>query len=232
MPAHRIRLLLAAGLMLLLSAGCALSFIGRGDVRSLGSLAPDRVLVFGRMNYFVDGRIKAPYGAFRPAWPAPGLTALQLESGDPYSSPAVQDADGSFLWELPPGHYVISRIGVGQVWDDTYIAWPRIAFRVPAGGRLVYLGHLVLDGTSYTEEFTYSTGRKSTISGVRYRFQVRDEMQDQLSGLAAGAPGQALPAVKSLMFHAPNMPIGEALVNEWRASKETTIARIFGAARE
>ncbi|HEX6827689.1 MAG TPA: hypothetical protein VF104_01785 [Burkholderiales bacterium] len=232
MPASRLFRFLAAALVLLAAAGCALNVIGRGDPGSVESLPGDRALVFGRINYVIDGRIKTPYGAFRPAWPAPPLTLLSLESGEFHSSPAVADADGSFVWELPPGHYVISRIGVGQIWDDTYIAWPRIAFRVPSGPRMTYLGHLVLDGSSYTEEFTYSTGRKSTTSGVRYRFEVRDEMESQLAGLRERHPGKAMPAGKALMFHDPQMPIGEPLANAWRASREAVIARIFGAAQQ
>ncbi|HEX9181248.1 MAG TPA: hypothetical protein VF859_12675 [Burkholderiales bacterium] len=232
MTALSIRSFLAAGLVLLLAAGCDLNLVRRGDVRALDSLPADRTLVFGRINYVVDGKPKAPYGAFRPAWPAPRLSALQLESGDPFASPAVEDADGSFLWELPPGHYVVSRIGVGQIWDDTFISWPRVAFRVPPGARLAYLGHLVLDGSAYTEEFTYSTGRKSTTTGIRYRFEVRDEMESQLASLGLPGSGTTRAVTRSLMFHDPGMPIGDSLLDAWRASKDGVITRIFGGAAQ
>jgi hypothetical protein len=227
LTALRIHSLIAAGLALLVAAGCDLNLIRHGDVRALDSLPSDKVLVFGRINYVVDGKPKTPYGSFRPAWPAPRLSALQLESGDPFATPAVADADGSFQWELAPGHYVVSRIGVGQIWDDTFIAWPRVAFRVPPGARLAYLGHLVLDGTSYTEEFTYSTGRRSTTSGIRYRFEVRDEMEVQFAGFGPAGSGAGRLVVRSLMFHDPGMLIGEPLLDAWRASRDGVIARIF-----
>jgi hypothetical protein len=171
--------------------------------------------------------MKTPYGAFRPAWQAPFIHALRLESGDPVQSHAVANEDGSFYWEFPPGHYVISRIGVGTITDSfgTFITWPRVAFHVPAGARVAYLGHLVLDGTSYSEEYVLSTGTKGRSEGVRYRFRVEDEMQAQLPRIAAwtaaGAP------VRSLFFHDPQMPVGEPLVQQWRASKEDLIRRIF-----
>jgi len=88
--------------------------------------------VTGRINYVVDGR--------RPDWPAPPFTALRLESGDPYVTPPVAEADGGFRWNLPPGSYVISRIGD--------VPWPQVAFFVPPGSPPVYLGHLQLEGTA------------------------------------------------------------------------------------
>lgn len=189
-----------------LTAGCAMQFVGQtpGPVTS----------VTGRINYVVDGKSKAPYGAFRPAWPAPRFTALRLESGEPYVTPAVEDADGSFRWNLPPGSYVISRIGVGQLHDDTLIIWPRVAFRVPPDSPPVYLGHLVLDGTTRSGTTTLSTGRVVQERGISFSMQVRDE----------GTTGP-----KSLMFHDAGMPIGEGLLEEWRRSRRALIERIFGA---
>lgn len=185
-----------------------MKFVGEGDVP-----AAEVTVVTGRINYVVDGKSKAPYGAFRPAWPAPRFTALRLESGDPYVTPPVDDAEGSFRWNLPPGSYVISRIGVGQLHDDTLITWPRVAFLVPPGSPPVYLGHLVLDGTTRAGSTTLSTGRVVQERGVSFSPRIVDE----------GAPGP-----KSLMFYDAKMPIGEALLEQWRASKRALIERIFG----
>jgi hypothetical protein len=195
-----------------LLAGCAMHFVGEAPPGA-GSDASSLTVVTGRINYVVDGRSMAPYGAFRPAWPAPRFTALRLESGDPFVTPAVADADGAFRWNLPPGSYVISRIGTGQFHDDTYIAWPRVAFFVPPSPAPVYLGHLVLDGTTRSGSTTLSTGRVVQERGVSFRMVVRDE-------------GEAGP--KSLMFHDAGMPIGEGLLEEWRKSRRAVIERIFG----
>jgi hypothetical protein len=189
-----------------LTAGCAMKFVGDtpGPVTA----------VTGRINYVVDGRSKAPYGAFRPQWPAPRFTALRLESGDPYVTPAVADEDGSFRWNLPPGSYVISRIGVGQLHDDTLITWPRVAFFVPAGSPPVYLGHLVLEGSTRPGSTTLSTGRVVQERGIAFTPRIED---------------QGVPGAKSLMFHDPAMPIGQALQEQWQASRRAVIERIFGA---
>jgi hypothetical protein len=199
--------------LLLALQGCALRIAPEADPRASAPSVEGHVLVFGRINYVVDGEPKAPYGAFKPQWPAPFLSALHLETGDAVQSHAVRNEDGSFAWEFPPGHYVISRIGVGQYMDDTYIAWPRIAFHVPAGARRVYLGHLVLDGASYAEPYALSTGTKGVSRGVRYRFRIEDEALAQ--------------ADRSLFFHDPAMPIGEPLVDQWRADRGALIRKIF-----
>jgi hypothetical protein len=62
--------------------------------------APGHAIAFGRINYFVDGEIKTPYGAFRPKWQAPVVMATQLESGKSYHTAAVDNADGSFAWDI------------------------------------------------------------------------------------------------------------------------------------
>jgi hypothetical protein len=94
------------------------------------------------------------------------------------------------------------------------MAWPRIAFLVPPSSPPVYLGHLVLEGTTRSGSTTLSTGRVVQESGVSFRLAVRDE----------GASGP-----KSLMFHDAKMPIGDALLEEWRKSRRAAIERIFGA---
>jgi hypothetical protein len=194
--------------------GCALRFIEPASDVDVARVSAEATVIHGRINYFVDGQSKAPYGGFKPAWPAPRFSALRLESGEPFASPLVADVDGAFRWKLPPGSYVISRIGSGQFHDDTYIAWPRVAFLVPPSSPPVYLGHLVLDGKTRSGTTTLSTGRVIQESGVSYKFVVRDE--------APAGP-------RSLMFHDPKMPIGDALVEEWRKSRRAVIERIFGA---
>jgi hypothetical protein len=196
------------GLFFALFALCVLAGCARIASRVDPGQAPatGETTVFGRMGYVVDG-------AARPAWPAPFLDAVRLETGEALQTHAVDAGDGSFRWAFPPGSYVVTRIGAGTFTDDTYIAWPRVAFRVPAGGSPVYLGHLVLEGTSYSEDYVLSTGKKATSRGVRFSFRVRDE-------LASGTP-------KSLFFHDAAMPAGDTLMERWRADREGLIRGIF-----
>lgn len=206
-------------------SGCALRIVPQAAVGEPPA-TDDGVVVFGRINYVIDGRLPLPYGAFRPDVPPPFVDLLNLDTGVPFQSHAVARADGSFAWRLPPGHYVVSGIGQGTFGDDYRITWPRIAFRVPGAEAPVYLGHLQLAGTRYTETFTYSTGRVSTTSGIRYRFAVQDEGP---AGRSAYTRADAAP-VTSLMFVKADMPIGEPLLRAWNASREDTIERIFGPA--
>ncbi len=190
----RARLLVACTAAL--AAGCATT-----DVEKAPAARAAVTVVSGRVNFVVDGRSRAPYGA-SAAWPAPHFTALRLESGDPYVTPPVADSDGSFRWNLPPGSYVISRIGAGQSYDDARVHWPRVAFRVPPDSPPVYLGHLVLEGVTRGREVVFVP-------------RIVDE---------------AAPGAKSLMFHDPAMPVGEALQAQWHASRRALIEKIFGTA--
>lgn len=223
MPGSAVRVVVI-GTALALS-GCALRIVPQAVVDEPPATA-DGVIVFGRINYVIDGRMPLPYGAFRPDVQPPFVDLLDLDTGVPYQSHAVARADGAFVWRLPPGHYVVSGIGQGTFGDDYRITWPRVAFRVPAADAPVYLGHLQLVGTRYKETFTYSTGRVATTSGIRYRFAVEDEGPAARSAYARAG---AAPGI-SLMFVKPDMPIGEPLMRAWSASREDAIERIFGAA--
>lgn len=190
--------------MLMSVTGCAVNIVSsaRDDQHS------DDVssVVAGRVNYVIDGKVMTPYGAFRPAWPAPFLNAVNLETGEVHAFPAVANTDGAFRWSVRPGAYVVTRIGFGNFSDDTFISWPRIVLCVPrAPGASLYVGHLRLEGRSYTEDVTLSTGTRYTSRGIRYRFEVADE--------AADSPGW----IKRLMRQIPDMPIGDELVARWRA---------------
>lgn len=184
--------------------GCALHFSPRA---AEGQTSSDSLTVItGRINYVIDGRVMAPYGAFAPAWPAPPLMALSLATGDPQVFPQVSSEDGAFRWLVAPGAYVVSSIGTGTYTDERRIAWPRLVMCVPrAPGATVYLGHLRLLGTRYEELVTLSTGTRYTARGVRYRFEVSDE-----------APAQP-PQLKRLMQHRADMPGGDVLAARWKA---------------
>lgn len=183
---------------------CALQYAAKAPEGQVSSDA--LTVVTGRINYVVDGQPKTPYGAFRPAWPAPPMMALSLATGDPHVFGPVAEADGGFRWAVAPGAYVVSSVGTGSYTDDTRITWPRVVLCVPrAPGATVYVGHLRLEGTGYAEDVTLSTGTRYTARGVRYVFKVADE--------APAATGQ----VKRLMRHVPDMPIGDRLVERWKA---------------
>ena len=219
-PPHGPRILMTGLLTSLLSAalgGCALSI----EQSAPADRTSDDVqtVITGRMNYVIDGRMMTPYGGFRPAWPAPFLQAVNLESGDTHAFPAVEAQEGRFRWLATPGAYMVGRIGFGTYFDDTYIAWPRVVLCVPrAPGRTVYVGHLRLEGTRYDQEVRLSTGTTYRSKGVRYTFKVEDE--------AADAPD----ALRRLMRVAPEMPIGDGLQAQWKADRAGLMRRACGTA--
>ncbi len=207
---------LLAGLLSTILGGCALNIEQ--------SAPPDQTsddgqtVITGRMNYVIDGRMMTPYGGFRPAWPAPFLHAVNLQTGDTHAFPGVEAQEGRFRWLATPGAYMIGRIGFGTYFDDTYIAWPRVVLCVPrAPGRTVYVGHLRLEGTRHDEQIRLSTGTTYRSRGVRYTIKVEDE--------AADAPD----ALRRLMRVAPEMPIGDGLQAQWKADREGLVKRACGA---
>jgi len=211
----------AAALALVLPwlAGCALTFIEAAPARG-GRVAEGTTVIEGRINYFVDGTSRAPYGTFRPKWLAPRFFAQRLESDTTFVSPPVDDDDGSFRWALPPGSYVLTRIGTGTYTDDTYIAWPRVALCVPAvGGTPQYAGHLRLLGQTPNETMVLSTGRVVRFTALRYTFEVVDERPP-----AAGAPARPAPLWRVLA----DFPSGDRFVQQMAGERASLVERACG----
>lgn len=202
--------------------GCALRFV---DVAAPDATSTkDATVVAGRINYIVDGADKAPYGNFRPSWPAPRLTALRLETGDPFASPEVAAADGAFRWRLPAGAYLVSRIGFGTLGDDTSLAWPGVVICVPPLEHgILYVGHLRLNGVTRVENTTLSSGRNITLRSVRYSLYVADERGPE-------AAGQTV--VRRLMQVRPDMPTGDRLQQRWLEDRAALVRDACGKALE
>lgn len=200
-------------------AACALSPVAKAPP---GTVSGEQLtVVAGRVNYVIDGEMKAPYGPFRPAWQAPPMTAMNLATGNILSFAAVDGADGSFRWQLPPGAYAIAGIGAGAYADEQRITWPRVVICVPrAPGSTVYVGHLQLEGRRYSEEVVLSTGTRYTARGVRYGYRVVDEGHAVSSG----------PVLRRLMRHVPDMPIGESLENRRQSDADGLVRQLCGGA--
>ena len=84
--------------LLLALSGCAINIVAKApdDQRSDDT----NTIVTGRMNYVVEGKTLTPYGAFRPAWPAPFMNAVSLQTGEVHAFPAVADDDGQQIIEI------------------------------------------------------------------------------------------------------------------------------------
>lgn len=200
-------------------SGCALSFIH--DARDSAPSDGSEVVIEGRINYEIDGQSKAPYGAFKPKWPAPFFSAVRLESGSMFASPAVNNSDGAFKWSLPPGSYLLTRIGFGNIFDDTYIAWPSVILCVPSQPGVLYAGHLRLIGQTKAEQYTTSTGKRREYKRVSYDLAVADERA------SSTAPGKPPP----LMHVDEKFPAGDWLVEDLAKRRDALIARACPASQ-
>lgn len=196
-----------------LLSSCTVNFI---KAATEGSAASGLMTVIeGRINYEVDGQTRAPYGAFRPKWLAPRFSALRLESRTIYTTPAVDDNDGSFRWVFPPGSYVLTKLGTGSFTDDTYIAWPGVILCVPApAGRPRYAGHLRMLGRSNVEMTSLADGKTYRSRALQYTMVVADER----------APGGTINADAPLMHVDRQFPIGDRLV-EALATEQTALIK-------
>jgi hypothetical protein len=211
----------AALLFALLLSGCALRGVPKANP-SDSAVTPNGLLVFGKINYVIDGRVAAPYGASGAA-PAPSLTLFNLDTGKQVRSGKVLAEDGSFVWRLPPGHYVITGIGPDE--GEYHGAWPQVALSVPPVVASIYLGHLQLLGTRYTETLARPDGKTETYSSIRYTYTVLDEF-DAANAWMRGVRGSS--SRKSLMFVDPGMPVGQTFAEGVAASRTGMIERIFG----
>jgi len=215
---------LAGLLLMLLVPGCALFGIPEPDPDDPAN-TNDGVMVLGKVNYVIDGRLAAPYGT-KNAVPAPSLDLLNLDTGKQLHTKRVQAADGTFIWRLPPGHYVITAIGPGKTGDPYRGAWPQVAFEVPSVIGPIYLGHLQLLGTHHVETVKRPNGETETYTAIRYTYAVLDE-HDEAAEWMRRTRGS--PLVTSLMFHNPDMPAGDELIGAAPASRPALVQRIFGA---
>jgi hypothetical protein len=217
--------LCAALLLAILLPACGLTGVPKAKP-SDSAVTRDGLLVMGKVNYVIDGRLAAPYGTAGGA-PAPSLELVNLDTGKQTDSRRVQADDGTFVWRLSPGHYVITGIGPDE--GEYRGAWPQVAFHVPPVLAPIYLGHLQLLGTRYTETVTRPDGEIETYSSIRYTYTVLDEF-DAANAWITRTRGSG--ALRSLMFLDPNIPVGQAFVDSVAASPTALIERIFGTSQE
>jgi hypothetical protein len=93
--------------------------------------------------------------------------------------------DGSFLWPLQPGEYVIVAYQMVQ-YNATGRLWT--TFSVPASGQAVYIGDLAID-----------------TSGSGYRFHVEDNYDEALKKVEARLAKANLEPAKALMTLEPRL---------------------------
>ena len=139
----------------LLLGGCANVAFDHG-----GSPPDDKALIFGRIILDRDGE-KAVVSPFSTP-----VVIRDVTSGEePRQVLQGFDADGSFVWALPPGHYQVSLVLHG--YTGGVVSY---AFRLGKPGHAYYFGDLTLHGRK----------RFDTIGGANIR-NIRPELQDRFA---------------------------------------------------
>ena len=110
------------------------SMKGLGPGESFDS-SRGQALVFGKIVIIENGK-EWPYIYERPV-----ASLFQLESKKYFVGPEVSE-DGSFVWIIPKGTYIVSEIYSSA--HDTYFS-PQISFHVPPEGQIFYVGTLKID---------------------------------------------------------------------------------------
>lgn len=166
-------------LAVLLSAALAGCGVKVGEIHGADAGRPvdaDAAVVVGRVRYIVDGRDDHYTIMNRPL-----MRLYRRRDGAYYETPTT-DAEGRFVWTLPPGEYEIAVLfgglcptrqrlimrnggGTMQVNGFTYPGYRFTARR----GHAVYLGTLVVDVTSRAQRTLISFGERvfGSLNGMR-----------------------------------------------------------------
>jgi hypothetical protein len=186
--------ILALILIVLPSSGCYKSAgvkeVTQDDIKSL---APGEALIFGRVKMIDNGRERKDYLSFTDQL---DVMLVRVEDGQPLSVKRVR-ADGTFLWRVPRGTYLLTRL---RWWElrGWFPLRPRIAFQVGTGAGAYYLGTLRIDAE--IERSALSVKLKQFSVGVA------DEYDRDAQLLTKQLPDFHAPVETALMVHDSRIP--------------------------
>ena len=186
--------ILALILLILPSSGCYKS-AGVKEVTpdDIKSLAPGEALIFGRVKMMDNGREKENYLSFTDQL---DMMLVRVEDEQALSVRRVR-ADGTFLWRVPRGTYLLTRL---RWWESRgwFPRHPRIAFQAGTGAGAYYLGTLRIDAE--IERSALSVKLKQFSVGVA------DEYGRDAQLLTKQLPDFQGHVEKALMVHDSRLP--------------------------
>ncbi len=201
-------------LLIFPSSGCYKSAgvkeVAPDDVKSM---APGEALIFGRLRMKDNGREKENYLSFTDQL---DMMLVRVEDEQALSVKRVR-ADGTFLWKVPRGTYLLTRLR----WWETR-GWfpirPRIAFQVGLGAGAYYLGTLRIDAE--VERSALSVKLK------QFSIAVADEFVGDAQLLTKQLPDFQGHVEKALMVHDSRIP--EITESEVKQSAVINVLRSLG----
>jgi len=173
-------------------------------------------VVFGRIQWLEHGEPRQIGTGLFDFSVSPNL--LRIE--DKWKTHAEADRNGTFVWALEPGIYVINRINYRDPWSGNYFMVPKVAFRVPDKGQIYYVGTLSADFAS----------KRDLIGGLSGQVTVAIKDQLQEDEQAISKPLGALPknVQKSLMVHDEDLPGTLDTTKEFNMAVRVLNAIFFG----
>jgi hypothetical protein len=181
-------------LLVLSSYGCYRTVsVKEVTPESIESLAPGEALIFGRMRMIDNGKEKESYIS---ATEQLDMMLIRIEDEQALAVRRVKP-DGTFLWEVPRGTYLLTRL---RWWE--FRGWfpirPQIVFQVGPDAGAYYLGTLRIEAE--IERSALSVKIK------RFTIAVADEYGQDVQLLTRQLPNFQGPVEKALMVHDARIP--------------------------
>jgi hypothetical protein len=176
----------------------------------------NKSIVFGRVQWLEHGEEKKIGKGLFDFSISPNLLRMEDKS----KTYGEVDENGTFVWSLEPGIYVINRINYRDPWSGNYFMVPKVAFRVPDKGKIYYIGTLRAD-------FAY---KRDLIGGLSGQVKVTIEDQGQRDNAAIAETLGIMPkdVEKSLMVHDERLPRTIDTTEEFNMAVQTLNAILFG----
>lgn len=178
--------------------GCAT--IRVADPGKTIALSENEAVIFGKIIFIENNEEKIPYG-FWGRKPLMRLFRIESEEFLRWGFEPAYEKDGSFYWIVPRGTYVIPDIRFG------YVILPQIAFQVPLGADVFYLGTLKIDTETKQILGIHQVNKLNSIT-------VTDEFDEAKKGFMTRNPDFKGKIEKSLMIHDSSIPIDISLYKQ------------------
>jgi hypothetical protein len=148
------------------------------------------------------------------------ISPMLLRMEDRSRTLAEVDQDGSFMWALDPGIYVINRINYRDPWSGNYFVVPKVAFHVPDRGKIYYIGTMRAD---FAAERDIIGGLSGDVAVV-----IEDEARGSYDDVAPRFGVEPGDVEASLMVHVEGLPRTIDTTQEFQIAVQILNAVLLG----
>jgi len=205
--------------LLLGFSGCMTTAVNIETASELSRVDKSRSIVFGRIEWFENGKEKE-FGKGPLAF---SVTPHLMKMEDKSRIIGEVDKEGRFVWSLEKGIYLIHKMAYRDPWSGNYFIVPKVAFRVPEGGGVVYIG--ILRG-----EFQPKRDLIGGLSG-KVDFTVEDEFDRDSSNYQRAFGGSSKIIESSLMIQSSRLPETVETTAEFNLAVSIINAILYGVSQ-